>query len=85
MGSVLKVLNHDEYGIFKDTKGDQYRIGRDEIFVSTKNGYVPDDSDNGVSAQLLVDQLVESGKVTKEDVASGIHCMHPNFLAHSLL
>jgi hypothetical protein len=50
MGSVLKVLNHHQYGVFKDMEGEPYSIQRDEIFVTTKNGYVPDDSDNGVSA-----------------------------------
>lgn len=50
MGSVLKTLNHQVYGEFRDSRGDPYRITRDELFVTTKSGYVPDDSDNGVSA-----------------------------------
>ena len=33
---------------------------------------------------MLVEELVEDGKITKEDVAAGIHCMHPAFLEHQL-
>ena len=50
--------------------------------MTTKNGYVPDDADNGVSVAVMVEQLVDDGLVTREDVAGGIHCMHPNFLDH---
>jgi len=57
-------------------------ISRDEIFISTKNGYVPDDSDQGKNAEMLVAELIEDGHISKEDVAGGIHCMHPNFLQH---
>ena len=33
---------------------EKHAIGRDELFISTKNGYVPDDADNGQSASMLV-------------------------------
>lgn len=33
---------------------------------------------------MLVAEMVENMLVTKEDVAGGIHCMHPNFLQHQL-
>ena len=33
---------------------------------------------------MLVDELVEQGLITKEDVAAQIHCMHPAYLAHQL-
>jgi aryl-alcohol dehydrogenase-like predicted oxidoreductase len=59
-------------------------LQRDEIFVSTKAGYVPDDADNGIPAKLLIDTMIEEGKITEKDVAGGIHCMHPNFLANQL-
>ena len=29
-------------------------IGRDELFIASKNGYVPDDSDFGKSAGMLI-------------------------------
>ena len=33
---------------------------------------------------MLVEELVEDGHITKEDVAAEIHCMHPAFLEHQL-
>lgn len=55
-------------------------IKRDEIWVASKSGYVPEDADKGVPSSVLLEQLYEDSKITKEDVAGGIHCMHPNYL-----
>jgi|LauGreDrversion4_2_1035121.scaffolds.fasta_scaffold83771_2 aryl-alcohol dehydrogenase-like predicted oxidoreductase len=30
-------------------------LSREEIFIATKHGYVPDDAENGISASFLVD------------------------------
>ena len=60
----------------------RHGIHRDELFISTKNGYIPDDADFGKSASMLVQELIEDGLITKEDVAAEIHCMHPKFLEH---
>ena len=57
-------------------------ISREELFVATKNGYIPDDADHGINAAMLVAKLVEEGTISESDVAGGIHCMHPNFLEH---
>ena len=62
----------------------KHGLKRDEIFVATKNGYIPDDADNGKSAAMLVQELQEDGLITKEDVAAEIHCMHPKYLEHQL-
>ena len=62
----------------------KYGIQRDELFVASKNGYIPDDADEGKSASMLVEELVENGLITKQDVAAEIHCMHPSFLEHQL-
>jgi len=59
-------------------------IKRDEVFISTKAGYMPDDGDNGIPASVLIEELIEKELITQEDVAGGIHCMHPNFLEHQL-
>ena len=59
-------------------------VQRDELFVASKNGYIPDDSDNGKSAAMLIEELIEQELITKEDVAADIHCMHPSFLDHQL-
>jgi hypothetical protein len=55
MGSVLKTLTSEEFGNFKDLKGNNFRINRDEIFVTTKNGYIPEDSDNGIPSTVLIE------------------------------
>jgi hypothetical protein len=54
------------------------------FFISTKTGYVPEDADKGLPSSTLIEELTESGMITKEDVAGGIHCMHPNYLKHQL-
>lgn len=33
---------------------------------------------------MLTAELIEDGKITKDDVAAEIHCMHPEFLQHQL-
>eukprot|EP00347_Sterkiella_histriomuscorum_P012288 403369164 len=58
----------------------KYGLKRDELFICTKNGYIPDDGDAGVPAGILIQDLIDSEQITKEDVANGIHCMHPNYL-----
>lgn len=60
MGSVLKCLTSEEFGQFKDLKDDSFQIKRDEIFVTTKNGYVPEDSDNGIPSAVLIEQLIDA-------------------------
>jgi len=57
-------------------------VQRDELFICSKNGYIPDDADSGKSAAMLVQELVEQEKISEGDVAAGIHCMHPSFLEH---
>lgn len=72
LGAALRTLIH------------KHGISRDEIFVCSKNGYIPHDADSGKSASILVAELVEEGLITKEDVAAEIHCMHPKFLENQL-
>jgi len=62
----------------------KYGVNRDEIFICSKNGYIPDDADHGKSKDMLIAELIEDGIITKEDVAAEIHCMHPKFLEHQL-
>ena len=81
LGAVLSTLLDEE--LAQDLPDDE-RLSRDEIFVSSKSGYIPDDADHGIPAATLVEQLIDEGKITKEDVAGEIHCMHPNFLEHQL-
>ena len=59
-------------------------ISRDEIFVASKNGYIPEDADNGIPSSVLIDDLIEKKFITEDDIAGGIHCMHPKYLEHQL-
>jgi len=63
IGAVVKSLS-EEFGKFEDLVGKEYRVQRDELFICSKNGYVPDDADNGVPASLLVGKLVEEGLIS---------------------
>ena len=81
LGAVLASLLDEE--LMADTPKEQ-RLSRDEIFVASKSGYIPDDADNGIPAATLIEELISDGLITKEDVAGEIHCMHPNFLDHQL-
>ena len=72
IGAVLKTLFDDP----------DEPIQRDEIFVSSKNGYVPDDSDNGLPASQIIQLFKDEHGLTDADFAAGIHCMHPAFLDH---
>lgn len=60
----------------------KYEVQRDELFVCTKNGYIPDDADNGIPAATLIEDLINDNLISQDDIAAGIHCMHPNFLEH---
>jgi len=42
-----------------DSSDNKPVISRDELFISTKNGYVPDDSDAGIPAAILLEDLKE--------------------------
>ena len=33
---------------------------------------------------MLIAELKENGLISDEDIAAGIHCMHPKFLEHQL-
>lgn len=69
IGAALKALTR------------KYGHKRDELFVCSKIGYIPDDSDKGIPAATLVQEMVDSNVISKEDVAAGIHCMHPRYLS----
>ena len=59
----------------------KYGYTRDEFFVCSKGGFVPDDADQGIPGRIIVDDLIRDGHMTKSDVIQGhIHCIHPSFL-----
>jgi aryl-alcohol dehydrogenase-like predicted oxidoreductase len=54
---------------------------RDEVFVSTKGGYLPHDSDDGRDPRrYILETFVATGIARKAEIASGGHCMAPGYL-----
>jgi diketogulonate reductase-like aldo/keto reductase len=73
VGKILTVLEQ------------KYEIHRDQLFVTSKGGYVPEDADNLISQREMINKLVNEVKVPEESIVkeSG-HCLHPKFLDHQL-
>jgi aryl-alcohol dehydrogenase-like predicted oxidoreductase len=64
----------------------QFAIPREEVFVSTKGGYVPyDGSFPEDPARYIAETFIDTGIARSEDFAQGgQHCMAAPFLAHQL-
>lgn len=69
VGKVLNAL-HSKYG-----------VKRDELFVTSKVGYVPEDGQNMVSQRAMIENLIEEHEVPVEEfVKESGHCLHPKFI-----
>ena len=56
-------------------------VTRDEVFVSTKGGYLPHDSEDPREARrYILETFVESGLAPRSEIVSGGHCMAPAYL-----
>ena len=61
------------------------KINRDEIFVSTKNGYVTNDGDINEDFWSYVNrEYVKTGIIQSNDISSGYHCMTVPYLEDQL-
>jgi len=61
------------------------KVKRDELFISTKNGYVTNDGDvNEEFWQYIHNTLVKPGIIKSNDISSGYHCMTIPYLEHQL-
>ena len=57
------------------------RAARDEVFVSTKGGYLPHDAeDPRPGRRYVAESFLEPGVAPKAEVAQGCHCMSPGYL-----
>ncbi|KAG2474605.1 MAG: Oxidoreductase, aldo/keto reductase family protein [Nitrosopumilales archaeon] len=64
---------------------DENKINRDEIFISTKNGYVTNDADIKQDFWQYVNQeYVKKGVIKAGDISSGYHCMTISYLEDQL-
>jgi aryl-alcohol dehydrogenase-like predicted oxidoreductase len=58
---------------------------REEIFVSTKGGYLPHDADDPRESRRYVrETFLLSGLAPPDEIAQGCHCMAPGYLADQL-
>jgi len=56
-------------------------VSRDEVFVSTKGGYLPHDAEDPRDARrYITETFLESGLAPKSEIAQGGHCMTPEYL-----
>lgn len=67
----------------------KYGYDRDELFICSKIGYIPEDAEGGRRSQSFVQELVEEKKIEIEDIIYDeknrpIHCMHPAFLEQQM-
>jgi aryl-alcohol dehydrogenase-like predicted oxidoreductase len=54
---------------------------RDEVFVSTKGGYLPHDAEDPRPGRLYVKEtFLDPGIAPPEEIAQGCHCMSPAYL-----
>ena len=61
------------------------KISRDQIFLSTKNGYVTNDADVQLGFwEYVKEEYSQKGIIKEGDVTSGYHCMTPTFLSDQL-
>jgi aryl-alcohol dehydrogenase-like predicted oxidoreductase len=57
---------------------------RDEVFVSTKGGYLPHDAEDPRDPRTYVrDEFAASG-ASPSEIAAGVHCMAPAYLSDQL-
>ncbi|MFB6303068.1 MAG: aldo/keto reductase [Haloferacaceae archaeon] len=62
---------------------DAAAVERDEVFVATKGGYVPFDTNPPANVEQYVDEhYVETGLIDPADLGKGLHCMTPDFIEH---
>jgi len=61
------------------------KISRDQIFLSTKNGYVTNDADVQLGFwEYVKEEYSQKGIIKEGDVTSGYHCMTPTYLSDQL-
>ena len=61
------------------------KISRDQIFVSTKNGYVTNDADIQLGFwEYVKEEYTQKGVVKEGDITSGYHCMTTSYLSDQL-
>ena len=65
---------------------DENRITRDEVFISTKNGYITNDGDfPGIDVMEYMQKMyISSGIISPDDISSGHNVMKPEYLSRCI-
>ena len=57
------------------------RARRDEVFVSTKGGYLPHDAEDARPARRYAQEMfIAAGLASEDEIAQGCHCLAPAYL-----
>jgi len=61
---------------------------RDELFICSKNGFISPDAELQAKGEdfrtWFQNHFIQSGKITPDDIAGGMHCMAPAYLDDQL-
>lgn len=68
IGKILTTL-HSKYG-----------VNREELFITSKAGYVPEDGTKMISQREMIQRYIENGVPENSFVKESGHCLHPKFL-----
>jgi aryl-alcohol dehydrogenase-like predicted oxidoreductase len=62
------------------------KISRNQVFISTKNGYITNDGDfpNVDVMEYLYRMYISTDVMTADDISSGYNVMNPNYLARCI-
>ncbi|MCA9827506.1 MAG: aldo/keto reductase [Nitrosopumilus sp.] len=64
---------------------EEKKISRDEVFLSSKNGYVTNDADISLGFwEYVKEEYSQKGVIKEGDVTSGYHCMTRSYLSDQL-
>lgn len=61
-------------------------VSRDQIFISTKNGYVTNDADYpGIELMEYMNRMyISNGIIESNDISSGYNVIHPSYIARCI-
>lgn len=63
----------------------RHGVSRDQLFISTKNGYVTNDADVQLDFwEYVREEYVSRGIIREGEITSSYHCMTPSYLADQL-
>ncbi len=65
---------------------DENIVSRDQVFVSTKNGYITNDGDfpNVDVMEYMQKMYISAGVISADDISSGYNVMKPDYLARCI-